>query len=416
MESKAESAKPGTIHPLARGVAWSAALGPLLLLTAIFFLTFCARVIYAPLVPEIEKELFLSHAAAGSLFFFISVGYFLALLCSGWIAARIEHRNMIIASAVGAGLALGGSALAGSYASLAAGLLLVGAVTGLYLPSAIATLTSLIRPDHWGKAIAVHELAPNLGLVAVPLAAEWIMTRLPWRAVPVLVGVAALLAGLLFARYGRGGRFAGEAPKPAAMKAFLSDPAFWTMAALFGLGISGTLGIYTMLPLYLIADHGVPRADANLLVALSRISGIFMAMAGGWATDRFGPFRTMTGVFLATGLATVAVGIAPGRWAVAAMFVQTLPATCFFPAGFAALSSIGPPSARNIAVSLAVPLAFMFGGGIVPGLIGLFGDIGSFAYGFTLVGCLIACGAAAAWYQRLRLERTGRSAARQSPP
>ncbi len=76
-------------------------------------------------------------------------------------------------------------------------------------------------------------------------------------------------------------------------------------------------------------------------------------------------------------------------------------AVCFFPAGFAALSRIGPAGARNIAVSLAVPVAFMIGGGAVPTLIGFMGDIISFAAGIGLVGGMIAIGAMLAYFLKL---------------
>lgn len=397
MDVKAARTEPESKAANGDGETWREAAGALLLLTSIGFFNFSGRVVFAPLVPEIEKAFVITHADAGSLFFFVSIGYFVSLLGSGWVAARIAHRKTIILSSVGVGLALAASCLSESISTLRAGMFVLGAAAGLYLPSAIATLTDLIRPGHWGKAMAVHELAPNLGLVVVPLAAEWIMTWYSWRAVPMVLSGCALLLGIVYARRGRGGRFAGEAPKVSSVSALLRDPAFLLVGVLFALGISSTLGIYTMLPLYLVSEHGVARPDANVLVSLSRISGLFMALAGGWATDRFGPFRSMIVVFLTTGLATVAVGLAPGRWVLGAVFVQPLLAVCFFPAGFSALSRLGPPASRNLAVSLAIPFAFVFGGGIVPAVIGLFGDMATFSTGIALVGCLITGGAGAAW-------------------
>ena len=41
--------------------------------------------------------------------------------------------------------------------------------------------------------------------------------------------------------------------------------------------VGTTLGPYTMLPLALVHEHGFARAEANQLLALSRISGVFMA-------------------------------------------------------------------------------------------------------------------------------------------
>ena len=139
-------------------------------------------------MPEIEADLQISHAAAGSLFFLISVGYFAALLGSGYVAARLLHRSTIVVSAVGVGLALMGMAFAQSLLALRLSVVVLGAAAGLYLPSAIAALTSIVRPKNWGKAIAVHELAPSLAFIAVPFAAELILGGFAWKAVPVVFG------------------------------------------------------------------------------------------------------------------------------------------------------------------------------------------------------------------------------------
>jgi NNP family nitrate/nitrite transporter-like MFS transporter len=84
------------------------------------------------------------------------------------------------------------------------------------------------------------------------------------------------------------------------------------------------------------------------------------------------------------------------------VFLQPLLAVCFFPAGFAALARIGPAGSRSLAVSLAIPIAFLLGGGAVPTLIGFMGDAVSFAAGIMLVGVLITVGALLAGRLRLR--------------
>jgi hypothetical protein len=75
-------------------------------------------------------------------------------------------------------------------------------------------------------------------------------------------------------------------------------------------------------------------------------------------------------------------------------------AVCFFPAGFSALSLVGPSSARNVAVSLAVPVAFLIGGGAVPAGLGMMGEHGSFALGIMLFGVLLLGGVVLLRYLR----------------
>jgi NNP family nitrate/nitrite transporter-like MFS transporter len=380
-------------------------IGPLLLLTSIFFLNFTARVVFAPLMPEIENDLNISHAAAGSLFFLLSVGYFITLIGSGWVAAWLKHRLTIVLSSVAVGLVLIGAGVSTSLWSLRITMFLLGAAGGLYLPSGIATLMNLISSRHWGKATAVHELAPNTAFVAAPMLVELILRWFSWRTVPLLLGFAAVIAGCLFFRHGRGGDFRGVSPGVASFTPFLRNPAFWMMVFLFGMGISSTMGVYTMTPLYLVTEHGIDRHFTNTLVALSRISGIFIALAGGWATDRFGPGKTLIAVFLLTGAATIMMGAASGPWLITAVFLQPIAAVSFFPAGFAMLSKIGSAETRNIAVSLTAPAAFMVGGGMVPSFIGLMGETYSFGIGIILVGALITMAALPAYLIDRRIEK-----------
>ena len=367
-------------------------IGPILLLSQIFLLNFLGRVILAPLLPTIERDLGVGHGEAGSLFLLISLGYCISLLASGFIASRLMHYRTIILSATAVGLALVTISFSGSQGGLLLGLVLVGLSAGLYLPSGISTLTSLVAPSQWGKAIAVHELAPNLGFVLAPLISEALLRWFSWRGILGIMGVASIAAGMAFARFGKGGRFPGAAPSATSFQSILSKPAFWVIAILFGLGITGSLGVYAMLPLYLVAERGLDQYSANILVAVSRISGLGMAFLAGWATDRFGAKRIMATVLLLTGSMTALLGLAKGYWIIIIVFLQPMLAVCFFPAGFAALSCIGPPSSRNVAVSLAIPLAFFIGAGSIPTGIGIMGDLANFALGFAVVGGLIVAG------------------------
>jgi len=87
---------------------------------------------------------------------------------SGFVSARINHRRTMALSIACAGMALLATAASNHLWGIRAGLFLTGLCTGLYLPSAIAAITVLVSPRHWGKAIAIHEVAPNLAFVLAP--------------------------------------------------------------------------------------------------------------------------------------------------------------------------------------------------------------------------------------------------------
>jgi len=377
----------------------------LLFLTGIFFVNFLSRIVLAPLLPAIEGDLNIGHGEAGALFLFISLGYCAGLLGSGFVASRFTHRRTIVISSVAIGGTLLVIALSPTMWWIRGGLILLGVAAGLYLPSGIATLTSLVSVRDWGKAVAIHELAPNLGFVAAPLVVEGLMLWFPWQEVIALIGAAALLVGVAFIRFGKGGTFPGEIPSPQTIRGLITQPAFLVMMALFSLAIGASLGVYTMLPLYLVAEQGFERSWANQLVAFSRIAGPAIALAAGWASDQWGPKRTIGGILFATGMATVLLGMARGPWIVPFLFLQPMLAVCFFPAGFAALASIGPPQVRNVAISLTIPVAFFVGGGVVPAGIGMMGEHGSFALGILVYGIVLLGGVILLRYLRLPEDR-----------
>ena len=366
--------------------------GPLTFLVGIFLINFLSRIVLSPLMPTIEKDLKIGHDEAGSLFLILSLGYCVMLFGSGFVSSRFNHRRTIILSSV----AVGGTLLVISVSHhlwvIRFGIRILGMTAGLYLPSGIATLTGLVNPKDWGKAIGIHELAPNLGFVIAPLLAEALMGWFSWQGVLTVFGIASIIAGLLFVLFGKGGDFFGEAPSSSNLQNIVVEPSFWIMIVLFSFGIGATFGVYSMLPLYLVSEKGMERTWANTLLGLSRISTLVIVLLSGWITDRLGVRQTLKAVFLANGLTTMILGMVSGSWIVILLFIQPMIATCFFPAGFAALTRVGSPRIKNVAVSFTASLGFLLGGGAIPAGIGLIGELGSFSLGFILLGALLFAG------------------------
>jgi MFS transporter, NNP family, nitrate/nitrite transporter len=366
---------------------------PLLFLVGIFFLNFLSRIVLSPLLPTVEKDLKIGHEEAGSFFLLISFGYCIMLLGSSFVSSRLSHRKTIILSTVALGGALLFVGLSHQLWMVRLGLFTLGMAAGLYLPSGIATITELVNPRDWGKAISIHELAPNLSFVIAPLIAEMLLRWFSWQGIFTLFGIFSILTGILFFLFGRGGRFCGESLNVSTLRIILKEPSFWVMMALFSLGIGGTFGMFAMFPLYLVSEKGMDQAWANTLVGLSRISPVGVAILSGWVTDRLGPKRTLKVVFLANGIAVMLLGAASESWIVLLIFLQPMLASSFFPPGFAALSRIGGPQFKSIAVSLTMPVSFLLGGGAIPAMIGFIGEVRSFSIGFIILGGILFGGA-----------------------
>jgi NNP family nitrate/nitrite transporter-like MFS transporter len=218
---------------------------------------------------------------------------------------------------------------------------------GLYLPSAIASLTAIIPSRHWGKALAIHDIAPNLSFVAAPLVCEAALVWFSWRTVFLLTGFGALVMSPVFTGYSRGGQFRGKAPSFVSLRQLFGNWSVWVLVLLFSLGIISTMGIYTMLPLYLVSEYGMDASLANKLIALSRIPSIVIVFFGGWANDRIGPWRMIKIVLLFTGLMTFLLGIASRSLISYIIFLQPLVAACFFPCWICGNVSNGPRSIKE---------------------------------------------------------------------
>lgn len=375
--------------PVTKAVSFRSQVSPVFFLTAIFLLNFISRVIFSPLLPTIEKELAISHGQAGFFFFLISAGYLSGLLGSGFLSSRTTHRQTILVSGTGVGLTLFVLAAANHLWLMRVGLYALGLTAGLYMPSAISTITALVDQRHWGKAIAIHELAPNLAFFTGPFVAELFLARASWRAALVALGLVSIVTTCAYFRFGQGGRFAGVSPASSAFGSLLCIPAFWTMLILFGMGVSSTVGIYAMLPLYLVSERGFETRLANTVTAFSRSYGPILGMLGGWVSDRLGPKRTMVVSLIVTGSLTLLLGFFSELGLSVAVILQPALAVWFFPAGFAALALLAPPQARHLAVGFTIPFGYLIGGGAVPTFIGVMGDAGLFSWGFVITGMFI---------------------------
>jgi len=201
-------------------------------------------------------------------------------------------------------------------------------------------------------------------------------------------------AGVLYGMAGGGCHERGKSLDFLTSQAILSRPEFWLMVLLFSLAMSSSLGVYAMLPLFLVSDQGMTPERANRLLAFSRIAALMMPLAAGWLGDRFGNRSVMVFVLLIAGFCTVLLGLSSfSPWLIALVILQPMVAVCFFPSGFAVLSTLGPEEQGALAVSLCIPVAFLLGGGVLPVLIGAIGDYSSIGVGFMVTGTAMMAGA-----------------------
>ncbi len=372
----------------------------ILYLTLIFFLTFISRFIFSPLLPTISDDLGISTGQAGSIFLISSIGFMIGAVTSGFVSSRINHRGTLTLSIFCVSIALFICVIITSLATIRLAMLVIGIAAGFNLPSITAIITAIVSRPDWGKALAVQQLAPPSSLILGPLLAVFILHWFSWR---ILMGGIAVFVFLMAITLliSRVGDFPGDAPKVSLARFILSQSSFWILIILFALGIGGQIGVYTMMPLYLVTERGMHAEAANTFVGTSQISALFMTFFAGWITDKIGEKKAIGTFLLVSGIITALLGVLSGPWLKVMVFLQPALIACYFPPGFAALSRIVQPDYRSLATSWVTPAALVLGGGLLPTALGYMGETYSIGAGITIAGILIILGSPLAFLLKL---------------
>lgn len=265
---------------------------------------------------------------------------------------------------------------------------IMGAGAGLYLPSGVVTITEITPAAHWGQAFAVHEIAPNLAFIAAPLLAEACMY---FGGPPVLfriVGGASLGLAFLYALRGPKIKQLGMPPKLGNIKSIVRGRAFWMVTTVFVLAVGAEIGVYSLIPAFLVQEKGLNQQNANFILGASRLLPLIFLPFMGRLIRRGGYHKVVLICTVGMGLSTLACGYGPLWWNIAMLAVQPVFVVCFFPAGFAILSLVCPKAASSLAVSISIMCTSLIGGGAVPFLLAWGGENYSFPLAFACFGLI----------------------------
>ncbi len=369
-------------------VSFKNALPMVLFMTGMFLANYISRQFVGPLLPAMETELGFNHAQAGLLMFFIGLAAFASQLGAGPLAARLDYHKVITISFFGNSLALAAAGLSHSFWTLTLACAFQVLLGGLYITSAIALITRITERRHWGKAMGIHEFAPNLGLMLAPFLAAWFLEIAGWRAgyfaLSALMGLVAVI--FFFKGPGRGQK--AEMPNFSLVGVIVTKKTFWLLTAITMTAICIEIGIYNLLPLFLVNERGFELTSANYLVGMSRVPALVMVLLAGWIADRLG-LKLSIGVFMGlTGICLTYLGIAPVSTISVVIILQASVGACIFPPILAAVSAMSKPKERVLTMGLVLGVGAMVGMGAMPGAVAMAGELGSFGLGICGLGVL----------------------------
>ena len=161
------------------------------------------------------------------------------------------------------------------------------------------------------------------------------------------------------------------------------------MAILWVFAASCALGLYNVIPLFLVKENGMSLETANTIFGFSRIGGFFVAITSGFLVDRYGAKKILFLVILFTGLSTMSLALAQTiPFLVVMLFVQATIYPAFFPVALVAISRLTDFNERSIFAGTTMAIGVIFGIGLTPVILGAVADVWNFKVGIFALGAL----------------------------
>lgn len=361
----------------------------------VWFMTFVARAIFSPVLPIVEDEFAVSHSKAASIFTWTGIGYALAVFFSGTFSRLLGPRKSILFATAVSGLMLLLIPFVRVFELFYVVGFVMGVSLGAYIPSAIPLLTAYYTERAWDKAIAVHGSAPSVAVFLTPFIALGILCFLPWRGVFILPGLAFLVCAVIF--FFISGDATLDKGKQIFLASHLRNKNIWILGivALFAAGAN--IGLYYIIPLYLVKELYLPMDYANSIFGISRLGGALITIVAGFFVDRISLKKVGFGLVLATGILTILLTLSGPEWIGIFLFLQASISPAFFPVEYVAIAKLFDQEQRGQATGVVITIG-MIGTGLVPYFLGLSGDLASFRLGIFLLGVCTALSSGLLWF------------------
>lgn len=359
------------------------------LISCMFLCIYLSRAVFGPLLPYIENDFNISHAAATRLLLYLSVGFALGIFISGFTATRVQPRHMTGYSVLGSGAFMIAIGFTNSLSALPPLLIVLGLVGGQYLNGAMRVLREIVRPADWSMAVALHEVGPPACFLLTPVLAESLASRFGWRVAVGVMGWACVVFGLFFLFVAKSGRTPSPPVSLGGLRSILKNPMSWLFAWLAGVGVAGEIAAYSVMTMYLTEERGVAADTAAYLLSFSRLASPLTVFVGAWLCTRFGTKKSLA-ICLATFAASLILLAMPWKAVYfSGMFLQPTVAAMIFPPIFIFLVEQFSADEQSTILAIGMPIGCLLGVGLAPSLLGLSGDLLSFSTGFVIFGVVV---------------------------
>jgi ACS family D-galactonate transporter-like MFS transporter len=270
----------------ARPAAW-VVIG---LLTVAIIIAYVDRVNLSSALPEIRKSFPLSPTAAGILLSAFFWSYAILQTPAGYIVDRFGVKwPYAIAFFLWSGVSAA-TGLVGTLSGLIAMRILLGVGESIVTPASLRFIRSNFNEKQRGTAIGIYMSGTKFGpALGAPLAA-YMVKAYGWRWMFVLTGLVCLLwliPWVLMVRDDRGSIPTKSAAATVSWGAIATSPLIWGTCIATFCYMYFVYFCMTWMPSYFKERHGLSLTDSGWFTLISFGGMALMAIAGGWAADRF---------------------------------------------------------------------------------------------------------------------------------
>ena len=361
--------------------------GLVFLFWTLWYLNYLSRTILSPLLPMIEDTLAINHTLAGGLYFPFYLGSTLAVICAGFLSVRIGYKKIILFCFLILSVSFFLLSFCRTYHFFIMTLFSLGLGSGLYIPCAIPLLTAVIERGHWGRAISLHETAAGGAIMTVPFLTAFAMHFMAWNSVFIVMGTIMFAAIFFLLTFSPDP--SPVSGKPSQLSDLLRRRDFWLLVMVFITCGIASMGIFNIIPLFLVKEKSIPITSANTLFGVSRIGGFLTMLLVGFILDRFDVKKLFLALILCTGITTIGIALVDNYPLLVIMLVsQATFSVVFFPVGLVVISKVTTQRERGVFTGIAMGAAGIVGPGLSPLILGAMADVWSFTIGILGVGIL----------------------------
>lgn len=360
----------------------------LFFINIIYFTNVISRLLFSMFIPNISLHYQLSDIDIGMIYLLLSLGFGFSLFFSQFLSSKISHRATICISCFCAGIFFVFMPFISSWSLLKLFLALIGVSCGLFLPSAIALLKSLVKQENIVKSIGIFSVSQTCAFILAPIIGEFILANISPMSSFVFFGVFLILFAFSLSMFSNTYNEKGKAISLSFFKVIVQSKIIWIILGLHSLATGLNIGIYYIAPHYFLIKNHLPESLFFFVLSISRIIGILGSIFSGTLIDNIGSKSSIVYGLILSGIITLPIGLIQPSLGIYLLLIQVPIVIAFNIATFGIISKISPEGRNASFVSIFASCAFLVGAGVIPQVLSILSAWDIYHLGFIVLGCI----------------------------